>query len=115
MAASAVYRTLGGTAPTTAGTVTLYTCGTAITGGAVISTIAIANTTGSAGSYRIFVQDEGAAAATGNAIAFDVAIAANDTVALTLGITLDAADVISVRTTNANQLNFFAFGSEITN
>jgi hypothetical protein len=51
----------------------------------------------------------------GNAIAFDVAIAANDTVALTLGVTLDAADVISVSSTNTNQLNFFAFGSEIIN
>ena len=113
--ATATYALLGVASPTDTNNATLYTVGSAVTGGAVISTIAVANTTGSAGTYRIFVQNEGAAAAQGNAIAYDVAIAANDTVALTLGITLDAADVISVRTANANQLNFFAFGSEIIN
>jgi len=113
--ATATYALLGVASPTDTNNATLYTVGSAVTGGAVLSTLAVANTTGSAGTYRIFVQNEGAAAAQSNAIAYDVAIAANDTVALTLGITLDAADVISVRTTNANQLNFFAFGSEITN
>ena len=112
--ATATYSLLGTATPSSAA-VALYTCGTANTGGAVLSTIAIANTTGSAGSYRIFVQNEGATAVQGNAIAFDVAIAANDTVALTLGVTLDAADVISVSSTKTNQLNFFAFGSEIIN
>jgi len=111
--ATATYSLLGTATPS--GTVALYTCGTVNTGGAVLSTIAIANTSGSAGSYRIFVQNEGATAAQGNAIAYDVAVAANDTTALTLGITLDAADAISVSSTNANQLNFFAFGSEIVN
>lgn len=113
--AVATYALLGVVSPTDSNNATLYTCGSAVTGGAVISTIAVANTTGSAGTYRIFVQNEGTSAAQGNAIAYDVAIAANDTVALTLGICLDAADVISVRTANANQLNFFAFGSEIVN
>ena len=111
--ATASYKTLGIASPTDANNTTLYTVGSAVTGGAVISTIAVANTTGSAGSYRIFVRDEGAAAAQSNALAYDVAIAANDTIAITVGLTLDVADVISVRTTNANQLNFFAFGSEI--
>jgi hypothetical protein len=113
--AVATYSTLGIVSPTDSNNAELYTVGSAVTGGAVLSTIAVANTTGSAGTYRIFVRNEGAAAAQSNAIAYDVAIAANDTVALTLGITLDAADRLDVRTANANQLNFFAFGSEIIN
>lgn len=113
--AEAIYKILGVQSPSTDGTAALYTVGSAVTGGAVLSTIAIANTTGSAGSYRIFVRDEGVAAAQSNAIGWDIAIAANDTTALTLGITLDVDDIISVRSTNANQLNFFAFGSEIIN
>ena len=113
--ATATYALLGVASPTDTNNATLYTVGSAVTGGAVISTIAVANTTGSAGTYRIFIQNEGASAAQSNAIGYDIAIAANDTVALTLGICLDAADVISVRTATANQLNFFAFGSEIVN
>jgi hypothetical protein len=113
--ATATYALLGVVSPTDSNNATLYTVGSGVTGGAVLSTIAVANTSGSAGSYRIFVQNEGAAAAQSNAIGYDIAISANDTVALTLGICLDANDVISVRTANANQLNFFAFGSEIIN
>jgi hypothetical protein len=45
-------------------------------------------------------------------IAFDVPIAANDSTNLTLGITLDASDVVTIYAGSAN-LSFSAFGSEI--
>ena len=79
----------------------------------VISTLAISNTTASATTYRVFARISGAAAAEGNSLAFDVAIAANDTVALTLGCTLAATDVLTVRSGTASALTFTAFGSEI--
>lgn len=79
----------------------------------VISTLTIANTTASAATYRIFARITGATAAEGNALAYDVAIAANDTVALTLGCTLAATDVLTVRSSLASGLTFTAFGSEI--
>ena len=113
--AVATYKLLGIVSPTDTNNTNLYTVGTGVTGGCVISTIAIANTIGSAYTYRIFVRDAGASAAQSNAIAYDVAIAASDTVALTLGITLEPTDIITVRSSQANALNFFAFGSEIVN
>jgi hypothetical protein len=79
----------------------------------VISTITVCNTTASAATYRVFARITGASAAEGNALAYDVAIAANDTVALTLGCTLAATDVLTVRSSVASALTFTAFGSEI--
>jgi hypothetical protein len=46
-------------------------------------------------------------------IAYDTPIAANDTIALTLGITLATTDVITVYASSAS-MSFSAFGSEIS-
>lgn len=114
--ATATYKTLGRVSPADTNNADLYTVGSAVTGGAVLSTVAVANTTGSAAAYRIFVRNNsGDTAAQSNAIGYDVAIAANDTVALTLGISLSAGQILTVRSNTANALNFFAFGSEIVN
>ena len=45
---------------------------------------------------------------------FDVAIAANDSVALTLGITLAAGNSIRSYASAASSLTFTAFGSELS-
>jgi hypothetical protein len=79
----------------------------------VISTLTVTNTTASAASYRVFARITGATAAEGNALAYDVAIAANDTVALTLGCTLATTDKLTVRSSLASGLTFTAFGSEL--
>ena len=78
----------------------------------VISTITVANISASAVTYRIAVRPDGEALANKHYLAYDVALAANDTTALTLGITLDASDVITVYGSTAN-LVFNVFGSEI--
>ena len=80
----------------------------------VVSTIVVANTTASAASCRIFARKAGAAAATSNAIAYDVQIPGNSTVPFTLGITLDgtAGDIITIRSGTASALTFSAFGSD---
>jgi hypothetical protein len=44
---------------------------------------------------------------------FDSAIAKNSTTTLTLGITGDAGDIISVATGTGNAITFTAFGLEI--
>jgi hypothetical protein len=46
-------------------------------------------------------------------IAYDVSVLANDTTALTLGITLTATDVVTVYASTAD-LSFGIFGSEIS-
>jgi hypothetical protein len=45
-------------------------------------------------------------------IAYDVTVGASDSTTITLGITIDAADVVTVYASTAN-LSFNVFGSEI--
>ena len=79
---------------------------------AVISTLVVCNRGTSATTFRIAVRPDGSALANTHYLAFDVPIAANDSTNLTLGITMDASDVLTVYAGNAN-LTFAAFGSEI--
>jgi len=82
---------------------------------AVVSTIVVANRSASARTYRIAVKPAtGTSIADEHYIAYDVAIPANDSIALTLGITLAASNVIHVYASAASSLTFTAFGSELT-
>lgn len=108
---AAIYKVLGQSAPSATTDTTLYTVPSATD--AVVSTIVVCNRSASARTYRIAVRPAGATIANQHYLAYDVAIAANDSTALTLGITLDATDVITVRASTAD-LSFTAFGSEIS-
>lgn len=104
------YKVLGQSAPSATTATTLYTVPAATE--AVVSTIAIANRAASADSYRIAVRPDGATLANEHYIAYDVTINANDTTVITIGLTLDATDVITVYAGTAD-LSFGVFGSEI--
>ena len=78
----------------------------------MISTITVCNQAATAASYRIAVRPAGATLAAVHYIAYDIAIAANDTTALTLGITVAATDVITVYASSAT-LSFHAYGSDL--
>lgn len=79
---------------------------------AVVSTIVVANRGATAATYRLAIKPTaGTTLATNHYIAYDVTIAANDSTALTLGITLAATNAIRTYASNAN-LTFTAFGSE---
>ena len=80
----------------------------------VISTIIIANLLGAANSFRIAIRPNGAAVSNQHYMAYDVPIAANDSTTLTLGVTLDAADVVSVYSGAAADVSVSIFGTEIT-
>ena len=81
---------------------------------AVVSTIVIANRASSSRTYRLAVKPtSGTTLATDHYLAYDVTIAANDSTALTLGITLASGNVI-VTYASAADLTFTAFGSELT-
>ena len=80
---------------------------------AVISTIIIANRAATAKSFRIAIRPNGESISNKHYIAYDVPIAANDSTTLTLGITLDAADVIAAYA-SAVDLSINVFGTEIT-
>jgi glucose-6-phosphate dehydrogenase assembly protein OpcA len=105
------YKVLGKSAPAATTDTTLYTVPSSTE--TIISTIVIANRAASAGTYRIAVRPDGATIANEHYLAYDVAIAANDSTALTLGITLDATDVVTVYASSAD-MSFNAFGSEIS-
>ena len=104
------YRVLGQVLPSATTATTLYTVPAATQ--AVISTVVIANQAASAATFRIAVRVAGATLEAKQYVAYDVTVGASDSTALTLGITLGAADVVTVYASTAT-VSFTAFGSEI--
>jgi hypothetical protein len=104
------YKVLGQSAPAATTDTNVYTVPSATE--AVISTIVIANRAATAGSFRLAVRPNGATIANQHYIAYDVPIAANDSTTLTLGITVDAADIITFRASSAD-MSINVFGTEI--
>ena len=102
-------KVLGQVNPSAATPQTLYTVPSAKS--AVVSTLVVANLASSAATYRVAIRPAGATLASTHYIAYDVALSANDSTALTLGITLATTDIITVYASSAN-VNFSAFGDE---
>lgn len=106
------YKTLGQVDLTTTSLTDIYTVPAATE--SIISTIVIANRTASATTYSIAVRTTGDAISNKHWIAFGVPIGANNSTTLTLGITVQATDVISVSAADANAVSVNIFGAEIT-
>lgn len=110
MATAYKYAQVQGTAST--GTYsTLYTTPAATQ--AVISSLVITNQASSDVTVRIGLDTTAGTPGSDEWLVYDAVIAGNDTVALTLGVTLDAAKFIRV-SSSANTCNFTAFLSEIS-
>lgn len=90
---------------------TLYNTSASTT--AVVSTIAVCNTASTAATYRIGICGTASTPATGEFIAYDATVAANDTVSITLGIALRNTRFIRVSSSTAT-VAFTAFVSEIS-
>jgi hypothetical protein len=105
------YKVLAQSAPLATTATDIYTVGAGKQ--AVVSTITVANRSASARTYRIAVRPSGDTLANEHYIAYDIYLAANDTTALTLGVTLTATDVVTVYASTAD-LSFGIFGSEIS-
>lgn len=108
--ATETIKVLGQSAPSATTATTLYTVPSSTS--TVISTIVVANRASTAGTFRIAIRPSGASLADQHYIAYDAAVPANDSIILTLGITLATTDVVTVYASSANQ-SFSAFGSEI--
>lgn len=106
------YKILGQAAPANTSNANLYTVPSATS--AIVSSIVIANVTGTAATARIFARIAGAAAAVGNALAYDVSIPANTHVAFTEGWSLAATDVVTIQSGTGSALTFTLFGTEIS-
>jgi len=105
------YKILGQTADASANDVTLYTVPSSTE--TIISTIVICNREAATNTFRIAMKANGGSVANEDYIAYDTSILANDSITLTLGITLDATDIVSVGASDAN-VSFSVFGTEIT-
>jgi glucose-6-phosphate dehydrogenase assembly protein OpcA len=106
-----VYKVLGQSNPAATTNTTLYTVPASTS--AVISTITICNQASSAATYRIAVRPAGASIANQHYVVYGATVAASDTTALTLGLTLATTDVITIFASTAT-LSFNAYGSEIS-
>ena len=78
-----------------------------------VSSIVAANRTGSAITFRLSVHVGGASADDKQYLYYDKSVAANDSLSIVIGITLDQTDVIKVYT-SAVDMSFNIFGCETT-
>ena len=104
------YKVLGQVNPAATTATTAYTVAAATE--AIVSSIVVANQAATAGSYRIAVRENGDTLAAKHYLAYDISLPANTTDTLTLGVTMNATDVITVYASSAN-FSFNIFGSEI--
>ena len=105
------YKILGQVADASANDVELYLVPASTE--AIVSTITVANREAAANTFRIATKSDNSSVANAAYIAYDTTIEANDTITLTLGITLQAGAEISVGASDAN-VTFQAFGTQIT-
>lgn len=107
------YKTLGQLDMTSSSLTTLYTCPASTE--TVISTVIICNRGTAADTFRLAMRTGGDAISDKHYLAYDVPIASNDSTTLTLGVTMEATDVLSVAASGtASVLSFNAFGAEVT-
>ena len=104
------YKILGQSNPAAATATAAYTVPAATE--TVISTITVANLGAASATYRLAVRPNGEGLANKHYIVYDSTVAPQSTDTLTLGITLDATDVVTVLASTAT-MAFNLFGSEI--
>lgn len=107
---AATYKVLGQVNPSATTATTAYTVPSATE--TVISTITVANIGPAPATYRLAVRPNGEALANKHYVVYDSSVAPQSTDTLTLGITLDATDVVTVYASTAT-MAFNLFGSEI--
>lgn len=105
------YKVLGQSAPSATTATTLYTVPASTS--AVVSTINVCNRGTTAATFRIAVRPAGASLANEHYLAFNATVNAEDSVSVTVGVSLAATDVITVYASTAN-VTFNVFGAEIT-
>jgi hypothetical protein len=104
------YKILGQSNPAANTLTAVYTVPSATQ--AVISTISVCNQSASNASYSISVANNGAADNASQYVVRGGVVPAADSIGITLGITIDATDVVRCNTNSAN-ISFNIFGSEI--
>jgi hypothetical protein len=104
------YKVLAQANPLATTNTVLYTCPASTS--VVLSSIVVCNQNASGGAYRIAIRPNDETLVAKHYIAFDRVIAGNATETHTIGITMDAADKITIYASSAT-MSFNAFGVEI--
>lgn len=104
------YKILGQAAPAINTPTALYAVPPATQ--AVVSTLAVCNR-GVSTTYRVAIRPAGAAIVDAHYLAYNATLNANETVMLTLGLTLSATDIISVEA-GSTTVSFSAYGAELS-
>jgi hypothetical protein len=105
-----VYKVLGQITPSANTASTLYTVPSA--NSAIISTLSICNQDSAATTFRLAVRPAGESLGSKHYLNYDTPLPGNDTITVTIGMTLAATDVVTVYAGSAT-VSFNAFGSEI--
>jgi len=105
---SVTYKVLGQANPAATTTTTLYTSSSTV----VVSTLVVCNQANAATTYRVAVKPTANTLSTLHYVAYNSSIAAYDSVALTLGITMGTAENVIVYSSTSTT-SFNLFGTEI--
>jgi len=105
------YKVLGQAIPAFNSNVDLYTVPASTS--AIISTVNVCNQTTSNVTFRLSIRPAGVTGTSKHFIVYDSPLPAQDTMALSLGMTLGNTDVITAYTFQGN-VSFAVFGTEIT-
>lgn len=106
------YKILGQSAPAANTSTNLYTVPSGKQ--AVISSLVVCNQASSTGKFRIATRPDGETLAAKHYVSYDTDIPGNDTVILTLGMTVDSLDVVTVYSYGTSSISYNLYGAEIT-
>lgn len=109
--ATHTYKVLGQAIPAAGVLAALYTVPGARQ--AIVSSLVVCNQRAAPSTFRLSAAIAGAADTLSQYTHFDTPIQANDTLAITLGATLAATDVLRVQSANG-AVSFTAFGDEVS-
>lgn len=101
---------MGQSSPAASTNTTLYTVPSIVS--AVASTLVICNRGTASSSFRLAVRPAGASLDVQHYLMYDTVISSNDSLTLTIGMTLATTDVVTIYSTSGT-ISFSLFGSEI--
>jgi hypothetical protein len=105
------YQVIAQAAPAATTDTTLYTVPASTS--VVASSLVVCNRGTTDQTFRIAVRPDGVTLANQHYLFYDTVVYAKSSITLTIGLTADAADVVTVRASSAD-LSFSLFGSIIT-
>jgi hypothetical protein len=105
------YKVLGQVSLTANTAATVYTVPSLTS--TILSSITVCNRGANTASFRLAVRPSGESIDNKHYVNYDTPVPGNDTVSLTLGITLAATDVLTANA-NTSSVSINAFGSEIS-